>query len=62
MSRGGAAGAHLDWSTPGRARPRGAGQWLSDGSPAYGELLAQGEILEGELAMAADEEGEEAKH
>jgi hypothetical protein len=26
-----------------------------------GELLAQGEVLEGELAVAADEEGEEAE-
>ena len=27
-----------------------------------GELLAQGQVLEGELAVAADEEGEEAEH
>jgi hypothetical protein len=26
------------------------------------ELLAQGEVLEGELAMAEDEEGEEPEH
>jgi hypothetical protein len=30
-------------------------------SPVYGELLAQGQVLQGELAMAAEEEGEEPK-
>ena len=29
--------------------------------PVHGELLAQGEVLEGELAVAAAEEREEAK-
>ena len=33
----------------------------ADGSSVDGELLAQGEILEGELTVAADEEGEEPK-
>jgi len=31
------------------------------GSLIYGELVAQGEVLEGELAVAAAEEGEEMK-
>jgi len=30
-------------------------------SPVYGELLAQDQILKGELAVAAEEEGEEPK-
>jgi hypothetical protein len=30
-------------------------------SPVFGELLAQGQVLQGELAMAAEEEGEEPK-
>jgi hypothetical protein len=32
------------------------------GSLVHGELLAQGKVLEGELAVAAAEEREEAKH
>ena len=32
------------------------------GSLVHGELVAQGEVLEGELAVAAAEEGEETKH
>jgi hypothetical protein len=31
-------------------------------SPVHGELLAQGEVLEGELPVAAEEEREESKH
>jgi hypothetical protein len=31
-------------------------------SPVHGELLAQGEVLEGELPVAAAEEREESKH
>jgi hypothetical protein len=38
----------------GRAEPRAGGCSLVDG-----ELLAQGQVLERELAMAAEEEGEE---
>jgi hypothetical protein len=30
-------------------------------SPVYGELLAQSQVPQGELAMAAEEEGEEPK-
>ncbi len=40
----------------GRAQPRPGRRSLIDG-----ELLAQGQVLEGELARAADEEGEEAE-
>jgi hypothetical protein len=40
----------------------GAEVWLSDCASLHGDLVAQGEILEGEVAMAADEEGEEPKH
>jgi hypothetical protein len=29
--------------------------------PVYGELLAQGQVLRGELAMAAEQKGEEPK-
>ena len=39
-----------------RAEPRPGHRSLVDG-----ELLAQGQVLEGELAVAADEEGEEPK-
>ena len=34
----------------------------SDRSSVHGQLVAQGEILEDEVAMAADEEGEESKN
>ena len=39
-----------------RAKP-GPGRW----SRVHGELLAQGEVLQGELAVAAAEEREESK-
>ena len=34
----------------------------SDGSSVDGDLMAQGEILAGEVARAADEEGEKSKN
>jgi hypothetical protein len=35
--------------------------WAGRRSLVDGELLAQGQVLEGELAVAADEEGQESK-
>ncbi|HZA52550.1 MAG TPA: hypothetical protein VE549_17520, partial [Myxococcaceae bacterium] len=36
--------------------------WAGRRSLVDGELLAQGQVLEGELTAAADEEGEEPEH
>jgi len=64
-------GGHDDQSLPpagpnsGQADPQEAIRRAKPGPGhrplVYGELLAQSQVLEGELAVAADEEGQESK-